>query len=76
MVSFGDAYAESWWKRANQLFEAFDMKAIYYVNADLVLQKGQKHYIDQLFRKGNIIGHHSCSHQFARTYKGDYIKGA
>ncbi|MBQ4849847.1 polysaccharide deacetylase family protein [Pseudoalteromonas sp. MMG012] len=74
MISFDDAYAESWWERAQPIFDLYNMKAIYYVNADTVIQRDQKHYIDSLFAQGNIIGHHSCSHQFARTYKGDYIK--
>jgi peptidoglycan/xylan/chitin deacetylase (PgdA/CDA1 family) len=74
IVSFDDIYADDWLNNAQPVFDLYNMKAIYYINPTLLEQRGDKEYVDQLFEKGNIIGHHSCTHQFAVGYNGDFIK--
>ncbi|BBN81496.1 hypothetical protein PA25_14810 [Pseudoalteromonas sp. A25] len=73
MLSFDDAYVESWWKKAHPVLQNYDMKAIFYINADFVKTQKQREYTDLLFKNGHIIGHHSCSHQFVGSYEGDYM---
>ncbi|QTL37932.1 polysaccharide deacetylase family protein [Pseudoalteromonas viridis] len=73
MLSFDDAYLESWWEKAHPVLDSYDMKAIFYINADYVNRPKLKEYTDLLFENGHIIGHHSCSHQFVGTYEGDYM---
>lgn len=74
MISFDDIYADEWLFNAQPIFDLYNMKAIYYINPVLLERRGYKDYVEQLYKKGNIIGHHSCTHQFAVGYKGDYVK--
>lgn len=74
MISFDDYMAKGWWEYAQPIFDKYAMPAIYYINPYLIRDNKLEEYIELLRSRGNVIGHHSCSHQNAKLYKGDYVQ--
>ncbi|ASI97585.1 polysaccharide deacetylase family protein [Vibrio rotiferianus] len=66
-ISFDDHGTWFWYKYALPVLQTYGVKATFFVNYNNIAPDNLK-FLDWLHEAGQIVGHHSCSHQSATTY--------